>query len=288
MDELTAISRARRLLQSHGVSAGRVDIEAIARALGFEIRRAELDPGLSGELVERKGKRWIILNEDDHPYRQRFTVAHEIAHHVLELRSSHGASLPSSELERYARRPPEEILCDVFAAECLVPFKSIQAEAAEFPFGAETIASLSERYEASRPCVASRFAQASGDHLAYVAVEQGMVRRAISSRSLRELKLWISSGVKVPRSSAVHQAIANGSEVQIADIEANDWSQSEIAGDFSCHEEAVHNEKFQCSLSLLTFEEVTNTTRSWEGHAGRDDDDGLLTPLTGELQWGKR
>jgi Zn-dependent peptidase ImmA (M78 family) len=287
MDELTAISRARKLLQAHGVSAGRVDIEAIALAEGFHVRRAKLDPGLSGEFVERKGRKWIVVNEDDHPYRQRFTIAHEIAHHVLELRSSHGASVPSDELERYARRPLEEIFCDVFAAECLVPFKSIQADAAEFPFSAETIVMLSDRYEASKPCIASRFAQSAANQLAYVAVEQGIVRHVITSRSLRELKLWINSGVRVPRSSAVHLAIANGSEVQVVDIEASDWSHSESADDFSCHEEAVHNERFQRSLSLLTFEEVTRLARS-SARAERDEDDELLTPLTGELQWKKR
>lgn len=287
MDELAAISRARRLLQSHGASTGRVDIDAIALAEGFYVRRAELDPGLSGEFVERKGKKWIVVNEGDHPYRQRFTIAHEIAHHVLQLRTSHGASVPSDELERYARRPHEEILCDLFAVECLVPFKSIQADAAEFPFSTETISMLSDRYEASKPCIASRFAQAAADHLAYVAIEQGMVRHVIPSRSLRELKLWINSGVRVPQSSAVHLAIANGLERKVADIEASDWSYSKVAEDFSCHEEALHNERFQRSLSLLTFEEVTSMARS-SVREERDEDDELLTPLTGELQWKKR
>lgn len=288
MDELTAISRARKLLQAHGATAGRVDIESIARAQGFEIRQAELDPGLAGELIERKGRRLIVVNRSDHPYRQRFTIAHEIAHHVLELRSSHGATMPADELERYTRRPLEEILCDVFAAECLVPARSIQSDAAEHPFSVATIAMLSDRYEASKPCIASRFAQAADDLLAYALVEEGVVRHVLPSRRLRELNLWVRSGVKVPRQSAVHLAMIKGTDTEVVDIEGSDWSHSDVAGDFVCHEEALHNPRFQSAIALLTFEEAARTARESQARAQRDDEDEFLTPITGELKWGKK
>lgn len=288
MDELTAISRARALLQKHGATMGRVDIAAIASNEGFEVIEAALERGVAGQFMERKGRKVILVNEEDHPYRQRFTIAHEIAHQMLALRSAHGQALPSDELERYRRRPTEEILCDVFAAECLVPYASIQADAAAVPFSAESIAELSERYEASKPCIASRFAQAAGDHLAYVLVEEGVVRNVIRSKSLRELGLWIGVGAKVPKESAVHSAMSKRSAVEIVDIECTDWSHSDVASDFACHEEALHNHNFNQSIALLTFEEVARNARTSQARAQHDDDDELLVPLTGHMPWPKR
>jgi hypothetical protein len=164
---------------------------------------------------------------------------------------------------------------------------SIQTDAATLPFSAESIAELSQRYEASKPCIASRFAQAAGDYLAYVLVEEDKVRNVVRSKSLRELDLWITVGAKVPKKSAVHSAISKRAAVEIVDIEGNEWSQSDVASDFDCHEETLHNHNFNQSIALLTFEEVARHARSLQSRAHYDDDE-LLAPLTGHLPWPRR
>lgn len=288
MDELTAISRARRLLEKHNSARAPVDIVTIAEAEGFEVKESDkLEPGAAGMLLQRGGRKLIVVNKNDHPYRRRFTIAHELAHQILNLPSVHGARVPSDELERYGRRPKEEILCDVFAAECLVPWKSIQPQANDLPFTIETISELSEQYEASKPCVASRFAQASDELLAYVPVESGTIRHAILSRSLRECGLRITIGAKVPKASAVHRAMERDAGIAIVDIEGTDWSQSDAAGDFSCHEEAFHLGGWDQGFTLLTFEEAPSNSGAV---SDRDmfEDDGRLSPLTGHLEWSKK
>ncbi|QSX74230.1 ImmA/IrrE family metallo-endopeptidase [Lysobacter arenosi] len=288
MDELTAISRARRLLEKHPSARAPVDIAAIAEAEGFEVKESDkLESGTAGMLLQRGGRKIIVVNKNDHPYRRRFTIAHELAHQILGLPSVHGARVPSDELERHGRRPKEEILCDVFAAECLVPWKLIQQQANNLHFTVETISELSELYEASKPCVASRFAQVSEDLLAYVPVESGTVRHAILSRSLRESGLRITVGIKVPRTSAVYRAMERDEGIAIVDIEGTDWSESGVAGDFSCHEEAFHVGDWDQGFTLLTFEEAPSSS---DAVSDRDihEDDERLSPLTGHLEWGKK
>ena len=94
---------------------------------------------------------------------------------VLGQPSIHGERLSSHELERYRGRPPEEIACDNFAAECLVPWKPIQQFAGECDFSASTVITLSDHFQASRPCIASRFARSSANLVAYVLSEDGVI-----------------------------------------------------------------------------------------------------------------
>jgi hypothetical protein len=65
-----------------------VDLDAIARDLGLAVRRAPLGRQVAGQIMRdpmRGGRSGfsIFINSDEHPNRQRFTLAHEIAHFVL-------------------------------------------------------------------------------------------------------------------------------------------------------------------------------------------------------------
>lgn len=288
MDELTAIMRARRLLEKQTVTQAPVNIVVLAEAEGFEVRESDkLEAGAAGMLLQRGGRKVIVVNKHDHPYRRRFTIAHELAHQILDLPSVHGARVPSDELERHGKRPKEEILCDVFAAECLVPWQLIQPQANDLPFTVETISELSEHYEASKPCVASRFAQVSDEMLAYLPVEGGTIRHAILSKSLRERGLRITIGAGVPKASAVRWAMERNVGIAIVDIEGTDWSQSDVAGKYSCHEEAFHVGDWDQGFTLLTFEETSSNSWSVSDRRMHEDDE-RLSPLTGHLEWGKR
>ena len=178
------------------------------------------------------------------------------------------------------------MICDSFAAECLVPWRLIKPFADELEFNAANIDLLADKFEASRPCVASRFAQVSCGHLAFVPVEDGIVRNAITSKSLREKKIWIDTGIQVPHNSAVAKVLASGGEHAAADLDGTDWSSSDAAGCFVVREEALHSAHYGQTLSLLTFEEgatsVHNDSRAAE------DEDVLLSELTGYASWSKK
>ena len=287
MDEIIAISRARQFLHRHQVERAPVDVPKLSQAEGFEVRESgQLGEGEAGQTLVKAGRRIIVVNKNDHPYRRRFTIFHEIAHYVLELPSVHGSHLMSNELERFSSRPPEEILCDIFAAECLVPWQLIEPLTEQFEYTAATIAELSQRFEASKPCIASRFASASTGTLAYVVAEDGLIKYPVCSGPLRGAQVWILKDVPLPRSSAAAQAIAIGREHTVSEMAGSDWSNSDAAERFSVREEAIYMPQWRQSLSLLTFEEDVPAPRDTE--RGLAEDNELLPELTGYLSWGKR
>ncbi len=287
MDENVVISRARKLLKDAGINTAPVDVEALAVHLGFKVSRVELPDGEAGSTFERRGQRHIWVNEKDSLVRQRFTILHEIAHHVLELPSKHGETVPAGELERFTGRHQEEISCDIFAAECLVPWAMIQPLAEEKDFTLDHLAELADHFQASRSCIASRFAQASEGHLAFVVAEDGVVKYSIGSKALREARVWITKGIPLPQNSAAAKAQKAGiSGLQEADIEGTDWRSSDDAHRFACYEQATYHAPTRQTQSILNFEELDQRPVSNDYRANHDDDD-LLEELDGRPGWSK-
>src|SRR4051812_37328348 len=119
MDEATAVWRARELVRKVRPSTVPVQVERYAAEVKAEVRvESDCERGEAGYSFEIGGRRIICVNAADRATRQRFTICHEIAHAVLDLPSQHKGSPGWS----YARRPLNEIWCDVFAAELLLPF----------------------------------------------------------------------------------------------------------------------------------------------------------------------
>lgn len=97
-----------------------VDPKAIAEKIGIEVRPAGpgTPPSESGHYSYRDGKPLITYNPTDSPVRQRFTIAHEIAHHV------HGdidAPRDTSASFNSGVRDPREVAANRFAAALLMP-----------------------------------------------------------------------------------------------------------------------------------------------------------------------
>ena len=283
MDELTAIGRARRLVGT--LTTAPVDVAALAAAHGMDVKETDqLDDGEAGNTFSKGGRKIILVNKNDDPFRRRFTVLHELGHHVLELSSKHGASIPSNELERFVGRPPEEKICDVFAAECLVPWHLLKPLVSDAAFSVDTIEQLHKLFQASRQCVASSFVRASREPVAYLYAEQGRIQSVVVSVALKDLRIFIQGGM-LPSTSAAALALASAETIEIADLDASDWSSSDAALDFACYEEAIHRGAWGQTLSLLTFERVSRA----QGVSGQtEEEDGLLPELTGYPSWPKR
>jgi Zn-dependent peptidase ImmA (M78 family) len=62
-----------------------LDVSALANALGIDIRYNKLDDDLSGILrLNDDTKKWeMVVNSTHHSNRQRYTIAHELAHFCL-------------------------------------------------------------------------------------------------------------------------------------------------------------------------------------------------------------
>lgn len=124
---------ARQLLERAGVESPPVPVERIAKALGVSIRFAPLEDDLSGMAFVKGAAKVVAVNALHHPNRQRFTIAHELAHHVL-----HSERLASGvHVDRVIMRRDQlssegsndfEVEANVFASELLMPLQLIAPE----------------------------------------------------------------------------------------------------------------------------------------------------------------
>jgi len=117
---------ARAWLKKHGVTAPPTPVEALVKAEGLEIRRRPWgrDGTVSGLLLRERGL--IVLNGDQPPQRQRFSLAHELGHFALHHHLLKG-QLQSIDIDH----PPDgldahgdkvlEREADIFASELLIP-----------------------------------------------------------------------------------------------------------------------------------------------------------------------
>ena len=110
--------------------AAPVRLPDLARALGVAVKAATLGPGISGEIRPAEGGSFTIkVNRHDPPKRQRFTVAHELAHFILH-RNDIGNGIEDDVLYRSSLSDRREQQANRLAADILMP-SSLLIEAKE-------------------------------------------------------------------------------------------------------------------------------------------------------------
>ncbi|MEW8507214.1 MAG: ImmA/IrrE family metallo-endopeptidase [Candidatus Thiodiazotropha sp.] len=287
MDEFAVILKARQFIRDAGISSIPVDIEKYAAAAKAKIKvSTNLDDDESGQTFPLAGKHIITINGNHREERQRFTVLHEIAHIVLELPSQHhGTNITTSDLVSYRRRPKEEILCDVFAAECLLPFDQFKKDVEDVDVSLDELKELANRYQASITSTGSRFAVNCNIPCAFVLMEHGKVRYVSMSKFLRERKGWIELGVPLPKGSVAERISKSTSSLQDYDeIPADVWFTNGVNGFDLLAEEALSLREWDQCLSLIWFDDNLRPTGQSRDQY-QDDDDTLLEELDGVLPW---
>ena len=133
LDKQSMRETAELLLNSYAQTTPPINVSKIANRLGIEVLETPmLQDGMqdvSGFIAKKEdGKVYIYVNENEHIHRQRFTIAHELAHYylhlkdnlddksgVLSLKFRNGTSYDEEESK-------EEREANAFAAELLVPY----------------------------------------------------------------------------------------------------------------------------------------------------------------------
>lgn len=288
LDEFTAVMRARIFVKKVSPATIPVSIEAYAKAAGAAISvEMDLEPGESGWSFSGKGKHFIGVNGNERLQRQRFTSCHEIGHIVLGLPSEHQTGSWWS----YNKRPFAEVLCDIFAAELLLPFGLFQPLAEDAAVEMRSVESLAERFGASLSATGSRFAAVISTPCAFVLSEGGKVRYAARSKALVDANAWIQARSDVPTGS-VSERSRSGQTLGREEIDADMWFSNWERGGVLL-EEARYLADWDQTLTLLWFEsgEVPRIPREkirrWDpdGPERREDEDELLQELDGNLRW---
>ena len=107
-----------------------VRVGELAAELGLKVTRTPLAPKISGLIQpssDASSGFEIKVNKYEAPERQRFTVAHEIAHYLLH-RSDIGSGVVDSIMYRSNLTSRKETEANRLAAEIVMPAKAISEE----------------------------------------------------------------------------------------------------------------------------------------------------------------
>ena len=173
MSNLQLADHVREILKQNSVSCAPIPVMKIARSMGAQVRFSPLDDELSGMIFVSVDRLIIGVNSRHHLNRQRFTIAHEIAHLVLHRNKI-------SDLVHVDRRFPVlmrdsnsatgmerlEIEANRFAAELLMPSSLITEMLKKQGFDIDDEKSLNRlatRFQVSRQALEFRIRSANYD-----------------------------------------------------------------------------------------------------------------------------
>jgi hypothetical protein len=285
--ELTVIGKAWEFQKEAGICEVPVSIEKYLNAAGADLKvRFDLKDDEAGQTFQVGERHIIVVNGRHSPERQRFTILHELAHIRLKLPSSHQQTITVGQLLQYVRRPREEILCDVFASECLLPKQAFRADVLARPCAFASIQELAERYEASLTATGSRFAAYSEEPCSWILADQHRVRFVSHSPELRARGLFIRIGIEVPSASVLGKLSSGTGLARTAvpeTVPAYVWSNAECRGIEEFTETAVLMPSLNQGVSLLVAEEVEDAPRG--AGSAEEVEDELLRELDGQLKF---
>ena len=116
--------KADQTLRAIGATSAPVDLNLVVQCLDLQLRIEFFAGDLSGVLMRKNGKGIIAVNATDAPMRQRFTIAHEIGHYVLEHKGDvfvDHTIMNRRDGRSSAAIDAQEIEANAFAAELLMP-----------------------------------------------------------------------------------------------------------------------------------------------------------------------
>jgi len=273
---------ARAFIASLDLRNIRKDLSVYLRAAGAICIEEEMGDGESGTTFTRPdGKHVTTVNSRESEERRRFTVCHEIAHIMLKLPSSH-EGVPTWS---FAKRHPNEIACDWFAAELLMPYKQWLESVPKGEPSFEVIERMAAEFRCSYPATASRYAALATAPCAFVTMEHGMVRYAARSTALRRVRAWISPRTPIPQGSVAHGLRSAGLSGHASGEIAHDvWFENWEPG-LDMNEMSRHYRSTDTTTSLLWFEAEELPEREFDRFGRQMREDEGLEELTGELPW---
>ncbi|MGB1583763.1 MAG: ImmA/IrrE family metallo-endopeptidase [Solirubrobacterales bacterium] len=168
MTELTdphireATSAARDLRAQLGISIdeplNKDILELVEGDLGIPVCVMEMPEGVAGAYLKKRGQNFIFLQATDFPTRQRFTLSHEVGHHVL----NHKGRVEDSKDVGGNPVDPNEQQANYFASEFLHPVEAVKewlARNAAESFDLRTLVIAADDFHVSPPAMLYRLSK---------------------------------------------------------------------------------------------------------------------------------
>lgn len=148
--EWNSLDPGQKTLITEAQEAIPVKIGVLAKSFGLNVLASTLPAGISGEIRPMGRSYQIKVNRHDSPARQRFTLAHELAHFLLH-RENIGDGITDDVLYRSSLSDQREAQANRLAADILMPLELVRREArvrADLPRD-ELVAELAELFSVS-------------------------------------------------------------------------------------------------------------------------------------------
>lgn len=158
----SARAEAEALLSKFEIRKVPTSLPKIARMLNITVEYTPLDRELSGMAMIKECHKLIWINSLHHPNRQRFTLAHEIGHHVLhEEILLGGVHVDKGTLRRdtvsSTGTETKEIEANAFASQLLMPNADIARLGEDLDLDdEEAIKSLAKKFRVSLAAIQYR------------------------------------------------------------------------------------------------------------------------------------
>lgn len=135
-----------------------INPQRIANDLGIRVYTAFLGPNVAGKIVRDKAKGGpsgfaIYVNATEHPNRQRFTIAHEIAHYVLHRDLIESGIVDDTMYRSEQMSNVFEAQANRMAADILMPVRLVKAM---WPHAAGSVDTMASSFGVSKDAMRIR------------------------------------------------------------------------------------------------------------------------------------
>jgi Zn-dependent peptidase ImmA (M78 family) len=219
------------------------DLELLASLCGFRVEYTPLGARQDGWIDS--WRRRILINAEMHELRQRFTLAHEIAHTLLPDFGLGTSSVDVDGDYEWAEQSPPEQLCQVAAAELLMPADAFREACGDAAATVDGVRSVAERFQASIPAAARQWIVLSPRSAALIIAKPARTRgnrpavlRVIASVRGGGKPLFLKNAT-VPADSVIHhvwERAHRNFNRPCSESAVEDWSTAELG---RCRVEAV-------------------------------------------------
>lgn len=279
---------ANELIDSLGIASYPVEPIVIAEQLGFPVDEVPgFPPHCYGALSIVDG-RFRILVSDACPTEghRRFTVSHEVGHAAIEGHTDTvgwidqgGRKVALSEGHYRSWKDPVEVEADHFASELLLPDRWARPLVDSLPAGLDAVRELAERFGASLPCAAIRYARLSTAPVIIVLANGPSVEWVAANPHVQQAEFFRYNAVRtisIPRGSAARRladapaAVAASARDSSTDF-LRDWF-PRAPKDTAVHVDALGLGSYGRVLSVLVCRDLPDLDELYVQEQLGDDD----------------
>jgi Zn-dependent peptidase ImmA (M78 family) len=157
----------RGILADNGIGRPPIPVDRIAQSFGVRINRDKYEGDLSGIMYRDEHDAIIGVNTYHHPNRQRFTIAHELAHYLLHrgkavyVDKNYPVMVNLRNEVSSKAEDIEEIEANRFAAELLMPYEFLYEDLERHKVDLENdsdegVRALAQKYKVSEQAMRFR------------------------------------------------------------------------------------------------------------------------------------